>query len=128
MTTEVIPNADEALIEVRYDGRTTLADRLEARRVAARACEAHGFSRILVDTRAMEADLSLSDVFDLASSLWSSELPRGVRIVVLADESQPTEDFLALVAQNRGFPLRLARDRRTAVDLLAETAAASAAT
>lgn len=109
------------VVEVRYSGTITLADRSQAVETGSRALEETGYRKVLVDLSnaemAMEPPQEESRFADVLSS--NPQLARS-RTAFLASPDQSTNWFIEVLAKARHYDCEHFTDREAAHAWLAE--------
>ncbi len=114
------------LIVVNSSGEADLVASKAAIRKIASDSQFHSQYEILMDLRDVGCDLTVTEIYDLASFMaWpNDELPTRRKIAVVADEkSLDCAEFLELCATNRGVNLHAFNDMKQAAQWLDGTSA-----
>lgn len=103
----------DALIRLRFSGKSDRREHEEARSAAVELCETTGYWRLIVDMTEEESFMSGStlDLFQFGTLFATGQFPRKMKIAVVNKSGpKPDVDFVVTVAKNRGFTMELFND------------------
>jgi hypothetical protein len=108
-------------IVCRVVGEITKENSLEFTMAIDRMSRETGIKNFLTDVRNAQNLLSTIDNYDyVLKDMESMRLQRDVRSAVLASAEDHSHDFVSIVAQNKGYNLRIFRDEKEAIAWLNE--------
>lgn len=103
-------------IVCRIDGEITKENSLEFTTAIDRMSRETGIKRFLTDVRKAQNILSTIDNYEyVLKDMEEMHLQRDIRSAVLASADDHSHDFVSIVAQNKGYNMRVFRDEKEAV-------------
>jgi len=112
---------DYGIVEIVSTGEWSLAEMEKERQHIARILKQKGFSKVLVDDRAVTAMPPFEEIYQFGAGFWGADLPPNIKVArIVKREMMANSKFLENVAVNRGTNVKTFEDMDTARQWLIE--------